>query len=248
MFTGPDGLTVGLRNGALIYFGDTARPHAKWIAAARVLADPGSSGASYVDVRVPDRPAAGGIAGANAAQSGQVSAIDPTATALAANLALQMTGAPAPSAGALGTPSAALGTPSAALGTPSAALGTPSAAPSAGRPAGRPRPRRLAARPAPRPVGHRASRRAGLPAARGAGRRARQPAGLDAELGGSVAGFVGRHAGRRAGLVVRGRGIPAAPAGYLNVNWRLMLSEAADLNHGSRVPAFATYLATVDFR
>ena len=41
------------------YFGDAGAPHAKWLALARVLADPSSAGASYVDVRLPDRPAAG---------------------------------------------------------------------------------------------------------------------------------------------------------------------------------------------
>jgi cell division septal protein FtsQ len=118
VFSGPNGLTVGLRNGPVIYFGDTARPNAKWIAAASVLADPGSSGASYIDGRLPDRPAAGGIAGADAAQGGQVSAIDPTATALAANLALQVTGAPAPSPSAAGAP------PAATSGTPTGTAST----------------------------------------------------------------------------------------------------------------------------
>jgi cell division protein FtsQ len=56
---GAGGLTVFLRNGPQLYFGDTTRLHAKWAAAARVLADPESRGASYLDVRVPDRPAAG---------------------------------------------------------------------------------------------------------------------------------------------------------------------------------------------
>ncbi|HWH11207.1 MAG TPA: cell division protein FtsQ/DivIB [Solirubrobacteraceae bacterium] len=56
---GPGGLTVYLRNGPELYFGDTSRLHAKWAAAARVLADSESRGAAYLDVRVPDRPAAG---------------------------------------------------------------------------------------------------------------------------------------------------------------------------------------------
>ena len=34
---------------------------AKWAAAARVLADRSSSGATYVDLRLPERPAAGGL-------------------------------------------------------------------------------------------------------------------------------------------------------------------------------------------
>jgi cell division protein FtsQ len=63
VYTGPEGLTVAMRNGLLAYFGDASRPHAKWLSLARVLADPSSAGASYVDVRVPSRPAAGFPAG-----------------------------------------------------------------------------------------------------------------------------------------------------------------------------------------
>ena len=59
VFMGPEGMTVAMRNGVALYFGDVTRPHAKWLAAARVLADPSSAGATYVDVRAPERPAAG---------------------------------------------------------------------------------------------------------------------------------------------------------------------------------------------
>jgi cell division protein FtsQ len=55
------GLVARLRKGPDIVFGDSRRLHAKWLAAARVLADRGSRGASYVDVRLPERPAAGGL-------------------------------------------------------------------------------------------------------------------------------------------------------------------------------------------
>lgn len=58
-YSGSKGLTVVLRNGLLAYFGDGARPHAKWLSLARVLADPSSAGAAYIDVRLPERPAAG---------------------------------------------------------------------------------------------------------------------------------------------------------------------------------------------
>jgi cell division protein FtsQ len=57
-----DGLTVEMRDGPKLIFGDATRVRAKWDAAARVLADPAARGASYVDVRLPDRPAAGGVA------------------------------------------------------------------------------------------------------------------------------------------------------------------------------------------
>jgi cell division protein FtsQ len=61
VFTGSkgEGLTVAMHNGLLVYFGDATRPRAKWLSLARVLADPSSAGATYIDVRVPERPAAG---------------------------------------------------------------------------------------------------------------------------------------------------------------------------------------------
>jgi cell division protein FtsQ len=55
------GLVARMRRGPEIVFGDPTRLQAKWAAAARVLADRGSRGASYIDVRLPDRPAAGGL-------------------------------------------------------------------------------------------------------------------------------------------------------------------------------------------
>ncbi len=90
VFMGSEGLTVAMRNGVAIYFGDATRPHAKWLSATRVLADPSSAGATYVDVRSPERPAAGTIAAgglAPSANSGQVGASDPTSAALATVLA-----------------------------------------------------------------------------------------------------------------------------------------------------------------
>jgi cell division protein FtsQ len=91
VYTGPEGLTLAMRNGLLVYFGDASLPHAKWLSLARVLADPSSAGAAYVDVRLPERPAAGfadGVApgtGAAGTEAGSVS--DPsTAAELAAGL------------------------------------------------------------------------------------------------------------------------------------------------------------------
>ena len=57
-----EGLVVELRDGPELIFGDASRAKAKWIAAARVLADPEAEGAGYIDVRLPGRPAAGGLA------------------------------------------------------------------------------------------------------------------------------------------------------------------------------------------
>jgi cell division septal protein FtsQ len=53
------GLVAQLRNGPSVYFGDTTRLPAKWVAVAAVLADSGSAGALYIDVTDPERPAAG---------------------------------------------------------------------------------------------------------------------------------------------------------------------------------------------
>ena len=58
---GRDGIVVEMRDGPELIFGDSTRVRAKWIAATRVLADPDAEGASYIDVRLPGRPAAGGL-------------------------------------------------------------------------------------------------------------------------------------------------------------------------------------------
>jgi cell division protein FtsQ len=73
-YSSSKGLTLRMHGGLLAYFGDASRPHAKWASLARVLADPGSAGASYVDVRLPERPAAGFPAGSvPAASEGEAS-------------------------------------------------------------------------------------------------------------------------------------------------------------------------------
>jgi cell division protein FtsQ len=58
---GRDGIVIELRDGPELIFGDATRVRAKWLAATRVLADPDSQGATYIDVRLPGRPAAGGL-------------------------------------------------------------------------------------------------------------------------------------------------------------------------------------------
>jgi cell division protein FtsQ len=69
VYESSEGLTLAMGNGLLVYFGDAVRPHAKWLSLARVLADHSSAGASYIDVRLPSRPAAGFPAGAGPASS-----------------------------------------------------------------------------------------------------------------------------------------------------------------------------------
>jgi cell division protein FtsQ len=60
-FMGHEGLEAELRDGPAIIAGDGRRLRAKWIAAGRVLGDPGAKGARYIDVRVPERAVAGGL-------------------------------------------------------------------------------------------------------------------------------------------------------------------------------------------
>ncbi|HEY1358069.1 MAG TPA: FtsQ-type POTRA domain-containing protein [Thermoleophilaceae bacterium] len=55
------GLVARLRKGPDVVFGSARQLSVKWLAAARVLADSGSRGADYVDVRLPERPVAGGL-------------------------------------------------------------------------------------------------------------------------------------------------------------------------------------------
>lgn len=50
-----------MSQGPKLYFGDGGRPTAKWAAAARVLSDSRARGASYIDLRLPERPVAGGM-------------------------------------------------------------------------------------------------------------------------------------------------------------------------------------------
>jgi cell division protein FtsQ len=122
VYTGPEGLTLAMRNGLLAYFGDASLPHAKWLSLARVLADSSSAGAAYVDVRLPERPAAGfaggvvpgtAVAGAEGAGTEGGSVSDPsTAAELAAGLTTAVGGSssrPSSPAPATGSPEATSG-------------------------------------------------------------------------------------------------------------------------------------------
>lgn len=55
------GVTIRLAAGPMLRLGGPERLRAKWIAIATVLADPGAMAATYIDVRSPERPAAGGL-------------------------------------------------------------------------------------------------------------------------------------------------------------------------------------------
>jgi cell division protein FtsQ len=141
VFSGPEGLTVAMRNGLLVYFGNALRAHAKWTALARVLVSPSAAGALYVDVRLPERPAAGfsssSLAGASAATTSnpastagaavpssagstaaatEAGASNPTAAALAASLE-KATGAGAGASTGSSTPPSGAGESEASKGS-----------------------------------------------------------------------------------------------------------------------------------
>jgi cell division protein FtsQ len=81
-----EGIVVELRDGPELIFGDARHVRAKWIAAVRILADKEAAGASYIDVRLPGRPAAGGL---------PAETVAPVAPAGAAELAAPTEAAPA---------------------------------------------------------------------------------------------------------------------------------------------------------
>jgi cell division protein FtsQ len=51
-----ENLIAVMTDGPKLYFGGGSRSVAKWAAAARVLSDSGARGASYIDLRLPERP------------------------------------------------------------------------------------------------------------------------------------------------------------------------------------------------
>jgi cell division protein FtsQ len=71
VYAGPRGLAAPLEAGPVLYFGGADRLRAKWTAAAQVLADRASAGATYIDLRLPERPAAGGLKDPTPAQPEQ---------------------------------------------------------------------------------------------------------------------------------------------------------------------------------
>jgi len=61
VFRSGRGFAVTVQNGPKLYFGGAERFRAKWGAAAQVLQHRTARGASYLDLRVPERPVAGGL-------------------------------------------------------------------------------------------------------------------------------------------------------------------------------------------
>jgi cell division protein FtsQ len=61
LFWTDDGISLELRDGPELIFGGAGDARTKWVAAARVLAEESSVGATYLDLRVPKVVAAGGV-------------------------------------------------------------------------------------------------------------------------------------------------------------------------------------------
>lgn len=94
---GEKGWVIQMHNGPDLIFGPATRLAFKWAAAARVLADRGVAGAAYIDLRIPDRPAAGGLPVQTVqpvAPAGAVSQGQPTPPAIPATSTPQPTQAP----------------------------------------------------------------------------------------------------------------------------------------------------------
>ena len=119
---GSFGLQARLRNGLVLRFGDGQRLRAKWIAAQRVMSDPGAAGATYIDLRVPSRPAAGGL---TEIQGGAPAPL----TAITADPAAQATTDPAAQATAPTSPATAPATATTPAVTPPATTTPPTVAP-----------------------------------------------------------------------------------------------------------------------
>jgi cell division protein FtsQ len=58
---GPKGWVIKIKDGPDLIFGPASRLGLKWSSAMRVLADRDAAGADYIDLRIPGRPAAGGL-------------------------------------------------------------------------------------------------------------------------------------------------------------------------------------------
>jgi cell division septal protein FtsQ len=135
------GYTVRLADGPALLFRDGHRIEAKWAAAVAVLSDPGTGGATWIDLRVPEQPVSGsGAPPTLPARDAKVGKVPVSADALATAEGRTAAAAPSPDATASATQPAAGGPAAGAAATPravapsdgTAAAGSASAAPGAG--------------------------------------------------------------------------------------------------------------------
>jgi cell division protein FtsQ len=150
------GVVAELKDGPVVIFGGAVELDRKWAAATAVLAQHSSQGATYIDVRMPDRPVAGGLSleqdpqaqpesaspGDAGGTTGVVPAVPPAGAATPGTLPQTVPpatpGATATTPGTAGTtattpaPSGTAPAPTSQTGTPAPAAGTPSVAPTGG--------------------------------------------------------------------------------------------------------------------
>ena len=103
------GMTLQLLRGPLVYFGSASDLRTKWQSLIRVLSEQASVGASYIDVRVPRRPAIGGVAGG---VQGGIDPADPTQAVSPGGAAPGQAGGAVSGAG--GAPAPGMGAPAGA--------------------------------------------------------------------------------------------------------------------------------------
>jgi hypothetical protein len=130
-----DGTVVRIADGPALLFRDTHRLRAMWAAAVAVLGDAGTSGATWIDLRVPEAPVAGmGAPPALPAKSARVGHVAGTDDALAtAERAAAQSGEPAEGAAATTRSAPTAVVPQSASATTTApAAGTTTASPATG--------------------------------------------------------------------------------------------------------------------
>jgi cell division protein FtsQ len=133
-----DGLVAELSDGPELIFGSAARLPAKWAAAARILADTEARGASYIDLSIPGRPAAGGLP-AETVTPVAPAGVDPSTAVAPADASAAVPGAPVDPSATAGAAPAPPTTPGALAPSPPAVQappGTPPAPPPASGAAG----------------------------------------------------------------------------------------------------------------
>jgi cell division protein FtsQ len=124
------GVVAQLTDGPAIIFGRPTALGPKWVAAAAVLAQRSSQGATFIDVRMPDRPVAGGL-GVQLDPQAQAEALaagaDPTVPSGASTS--QPAATPAGTTPATGAPAATAQAAPQSQATPAPAQSTPAATP-----------------------------------------------------------------------------------------------------------------------
>jgi cell division septal protein FtsQ len=139
------GIEVEMARGPRLIFGSATQAADKWAAAAAVIADGSAQAATYIDLRVPSRPAVGGLGGSKSATDADPPQLTATQTAPGTAASVATSTAPtAPSAGSTAAtaragaavpPASTQSAVGSASGTAQSAAPSPAAAPAAAAPA-----------------------------------------------------------------------------------------------------------------